>query len=330
MKNIYEVMKNMIYNEIDNLSMQEVSNTIGADINEIMMGFFLAGSSWSKFGNGADAKKAVEERKKMVKPEIFDDQVGRAKAMASAVLSWGKQNGYKEGIKKVWWTARPGILSQAVGRPIDSRTNPTDILLDFGGGKFLGVSAKSTKGSGDIGFKNPGLGTMSKNLGVDFASIIQDIDAKIIKKFKLPAGIKARKAFIRSDAAIQQKTIEGGTKVLNILRDALLSHFKTMDQKSLRKHIITNWLDAEGTDPYYIKVTGHGSGGNFTADVNDPINNDKFKLLSNGKIDVMAVGNDSVGITADGKKMLKMRFKYESEKMASSIKLSGDPWSDKK
>ena len=38
------------------------------------------------------------------------------------------------------------------------------------------------------------------------------------------------------------------------------------------------------------------------------------------------VGNESIGVKAGNKKILKMRFKYESEKLASSMKMSGDPW----
>ena len=41
---------------------------------------------------------------------------------------------------------------------------------------------------------------------------------------------------------------------------------------------------------------------------------------------VEEVGNDSVGVKAGSKKILKMRFKFESEKLASSLKMSGDPW----
>lgn len=307
--------------------MDEAALTVAADINEIMMGFYLAGGSWDKIANGKDAQQHVEARKKMVKPDEFNDQVGRAKAMAEEVLNWAKSNGYDDKVRTVWWTARPGILTKAMGRPIDSRKNPTDILLDFGNGKFLGVSAKSTKGSGDIGFKNPGMGTLGTALGVDFGSLIKHIEEEMVAKYKLPAGIKVRKAFIRQDPNIQAKTIEAGARMLNILREALLKKLKSMDQDSLRKHVISGWLDAEAADPYYIKTTGHGTKGNYTADVNDPMNNEKFKAISNGKINAVPVGSDSVGITADNKRILKMRFKFESEKLASSIKLSGDPWS---
>ena len=44
------------------------------------------------------------------------------------------------------------------------------------------------------------------------------------------------------------------------------------------------------------------------------------------EISVSKVGSDSIGITAGGKRIMKMRFKYESQKLASSLKMSGDPW----
>ena len=48
--------------------------------------------------------------------------------------------------------------------------------------------------------------------------------------------------------------------------------------------------------------------------------------MSAKKIIVEKVGRYSIGVIADGKKILKMRAKYESEKIASSLKFSGDPW----
>ena len=43
-------------------------------------------------------------------------------------------------------------------------------------------------------------------------------------------------------------------------------------------------------------------------------------------IGVEEVGIASIGIKAGEKRIMKMRFKYESQKMASSLKMSGDPW----
>ena len=78
--------------------------------------------------------------------------------------------------------------------------------------------------------------------------------------------------------------------------------------------------------PPYVKVTGKGKGVPYTADVEDPLNNPKLKAILSEKISFEEVGNDSIGVKAGAKKVLKMRFKYESEKLASSLKMSGDPW----
>ena len=58
----------------------------------------------------------------------------------------------------------------------------------------------------------------------------------------------------------------------------------------------------------------------------DPIKNPKLDALSKYDIKLEIVGNESIGVSAGEKKIMKIRFKFESEKMASSVKLSGDPW----
>ena len=78
--------------------------------------------------------------------------------------------------------------------------------------------------------------------------------------------------------------------------------------------------------PRYVKVTGRGTRAPYTAVVDDPLNNDKLRKLASDAITFEAVGNDSVGVKAGAKKIMKMRFKYESQKLASTVKMSGDPW----
>ena len=48
-----------------------------------------------------------------------------------------------------------------------------------------------------------------------------------------------------------------------------------------------------------------------------------FQLL---KFKLEKVGNESIGVMANNKKVFKMRFKFESEKLASSLKMSGESW----
>ena len=100
---------------------------------------------------------------------------------------------------------------------------------------------------------------------------------------------------------------------------------KKMKQPELIEYLRTDWMDANIMLPSYVKVTGKGTA-NFSADVMDPVNNPKLKALTTNTITLEKVGNESIGVKAGDKKIMKIRFKFESEKMASSIKLSGDPW----
>lgn len=300
----------------------ESANTHAADVNEIQMGFFLS-NNWRNFVDSGDAKKQLADKKKIVGDEVFEYQTEKAKDMADEVLKWAKKEGYKGRVTNVWWTARPNSLTKAYGQPVDSRKNPTDVLIQFADGGFLGLSAKSTKGQGDIGFKNPGVGTIEKSLGTDLASIAKTTVDRFVKKHSgLPASAKARKSAIRADAGIKSEAEEAGKSVLNKIRDKMFDKMNSMDSRELMEFVMGDWMDAKGVGPRYIKVTGMRKG----AKIEDPTNNPKLEAISTGKISIEKIGNDSIGITAAGKRIMKMRAKYESQKLASAIKFSGDPW----
>lgn len=308
--------------------MAKASNTDLADINEILLGYFIAGKSWTKMG--AEAKAQHDAKAKKATAEEYDQQYGRAEAMAKESIRWAKANGYSGTVSKVWWTARPGSMAEAVGRPVDQSKNPTDILIKFTKGPangFLGVSAKSTGGKTDIGFKNPGVGTVETALKIKLKDIGDDAAAAAIKKFKLPSGSSERKAKIRANPGVKKVTEAMGTKVLADIRDKLFTKLKSMDNKALMKYILEYWIDSDSElYPPYIKATGMGKVEPYTAKIDDPLKNEKLDAITSKKLSVVKVGNDSVGIKAGDKQILKMRAKYESEKLASSIKFSGDPW----
>lgn len=144
------------------------ANTVLSDINEIYTGYVLAGNKWYN----TDAQKQYNERLKQAKTEEVADAQAKAVVMAQEFLKWAKTNGYTGKVVNVWWTARPNSMSEAVKRQVDQRKNPTDILVKFSTGPsegFLGLSAKATQTKGDIGFKNPGVGTVDRNLGHEFS-----------------------------------------------------------------------------------------------------------------------------------------------------------------
>jgi hypothetical protein len=303
------------------------ANTDAADVNEILLGYYALGGTWTGFVGAADAKKQLNAKKAKIGEQEYSVQGERAKVMAKESLDWAKKNGYKGKVKKVWWTARPGVLSKAVGYEVDSRKNPTDTLLLFTDGQFLGLSAKSTKGKGDIGFKNPGVGTIDKALRIDLKSIVEKKSDAFAKTHGLSSSKATRKREIRADKNLVQAANIARDTTLKAVRDAFGKKLKSMSQKDLREHILNNWMDAgDVIRPPYIKVTGHGKKAPFTASILDPLKDDKTVAVQKKKLKVVNVGNDAVGIDAGGKKIMKARAKFESQAMASSLKFSGEPW----
>lgn len=301
------------------------ANTVLSDINELHSGYVLAGNKWFD----PAAKKQYNQRIAQALPEEVADAIGKAEAMASAFSTWATKNGYKLPIKGVWWTARPGSMSAAFGEPVDQKKNPTDILVKFSSGPskgFLGLSAKATKGKGDIGFKNPGIGTVDRNLKLSLGEKYKEVLSQTITDFNLPSATDARKKYIRENSGIKVHTEKIGSGLLSELRDILLATMKKMKQEELLQYLLSDWMDAEVIQPPYIKVTGQGSKRPYSASVTDPVNNEKLSALNKYKISLEPIGNESIGVKAGEKKIMKIRFKFESEKMASSVKLSGDPW----
>ena len=303
----------------------KTANTVLSDINEIWTGYILAGNKWFD----AAAKAQFEQRVSQAKPEEVEDAKGKAAAMAAEFIKWAHANGFKGSIKKVWWTARPGSMAAAVGQPVDQKKNPTDILVQFTSGPaegFLGLSAKATQTKGDIGFKNPGIGTVDRALGIKLADEYANQLQQTIDKFELPAAAAARKEFIRGDSKIKSQTEAIGVQILAAMRDELIVRMNGMSQQALLKYLLTDWMDAEVIYPPYLKVTGQGNKPPYKAVVMDPVKNEKLEALGMYEITLEKVGNESIGVKAGEKKIMKIRFKFESEKMASSVKLSGDPW----
>ena len=298
-------------------------NTDLADVNEIYVAFTLNGN---KFPDKA-SEDQYNRKLSLLTSTQQEQQIGRAVVMSKDFLVWAKSNGYI-GVKNVYWTARPGFsFKNVVGVDVDQRKNPTDVLIEFTRGGFLGLSAKSTSGKGDIGFKNPGVGTVDKDLGLKLNDLNKAAQEKIVKEFDLPKSASARKTQIRKNKAIQKVTDSLGTGVLNECRDALIKRLDKQKPVERRDYIIKSWIDAsQELYPPYVKVTGRGTKAPYSASIEDPLNNPKLKAILNDKITFEEVGNDSVGVKAGSKKILKMRFKFESEKLASSLKMSGDPW----
>lgn len=306
------------------LILTERQNTHSADINELYLGYYLGGGSWNIFDNPKEAEEKVKEKRSLITPQDFDLRTSQAKNMATAALDWAKKNRFNGRVRKVYWTARAGSLQKAVGNSgtVDNG-NPTDILIEFSDGQFLGISAKSTKNNSEIGFKNPGMGTIEKRFNIDLRSIKEPAEALFIKRHNLPEIASKRKLLIRADNKLQSEADKEGSVIIGMLRDRLLTTLQKLTDAKATEYIINDLLDAgKAIYPHYIKVTGKQG----SVSVMDPLENDKLALVKRKKITFHPVGDGGIGIMAGEKKIMNLRFKYSSQKMASSMKLSGQPW----
>lgn len=299
------------------------ANTLGADVNEIHLTFLLNNNSFPDRLTSDQFK----QRSKSISEEIVEWQIGRAEAMYIKFLEFLRLQKLGSPVA-AYWTARPGFqFKDIVGFAVNQRLNPTDVLVKLTSGKFYGISAKSTK-SGGAGFKNPGAGTIDTYLGTNLSSIDVKYSNMIIEKYDLPVGKDSRKQFLNSNPGIKKKVYENySSKALRELRDTYLNRLNQMTQQQIINFLVTEWLneDPEILKLPYVKITGSGTK-IYTSSLYDPLTNSKSKHLVKGPIIFSPVGNDSVGVTADNARILKMRFKYASTQLASSLKMSGDPW----
>ena len=304
------------------------SNTHSSDINEIMLTYYLSNKNWKVVHEKRYVKEILKNRKKDVDSYTIKMKTEQAKEQAKCIMSWCRKNGYKAKIKQVYWTGRQGLLSESIGQYVSKRKNPTDVLLEFCDGQFLGISSKSTFGKDEVPFKNLGLGTIDKILNTDFKNSANKKEDVIISELNLPRCKKNRKEFLRKNKSVKQTTSKLGKQVLTNIRNEVYRKIKKMLKNDLEKHILKTWLDSrENSFPKYIKVTAMGSEKPFNIKIEDPIKNTRTDNIRNAKnINAEKVGDMSIGILADDERVLKIRVKYESEKIASSLKFSGDPW----
>ena len=301
------------------------NNTDLADINELLVGLFLNNGKWFD----SAAKSQHDSKQKKLTEFQYVDQKEKASVMATGFVQWAKANGYSGIVKKVFWTARPNVITRIVGYNVDQRKNPTDILIEFTRGPangFIGMSAKSTNTNRDITFKNLGIGTIEKKLKIKLSDIVDNATGVLIRKFKLSKTGSARTNEIRRSPEIKKFANKLGSESLMAMRNRTLVKMNTMTQDQLYNYIVEDWMDASKIMSPYIKVTGMGKAPPYKAKVEDPLKNDKMSNMSKGVIKMMRVGNDSIGIKAKGKRVMKIRFKFQNEKLASSAVALGEPW----
>ena len=313
------------------------SNTPGADLNEIHLGLILNNGQWT--GGMAAAKETYDLRKERVKQDEQAWRIGQTYSMKDAFLQKASELGYSGGVKNVYWTARADFSFTDLDprfEPI-STNNPSDLLVEFNRStnvdKYLGLSAKSIKSpTGRAPFKNKGMNEIQKELlgGTQLTSFITEQTTEFLNMYpRYSTTASARK----SQIAAESKTIKDAiAKYANDymyagLQEVLIKGLKSAGDIDVKYYCLNNLYDVIRL-PRFIKVTGRGTTqAQYNASVTDPLNSSAFKaLVSNGRVSYEKIGQTSVGIKVGGRKILKMRFKFESTPMATTMKFSVEYW----
>ena len=298
------------------------SQAIGADVNEIYFGYYLT-NSWKDYDESKRVTTELKLRSAKLQSTEVKDQEGRAKEQAKVTLSWMKTNGYGGKIVKKWWPKQgSGVISKAVGFEVDLDKNPLDVMVKTDKGKFLGLSVKSGKGAGRIPFKNPGLGSIERDLDLKLKHHYKDQITKMLKKFpELPKPNAHRKKVFKKDTEFYENNIQGSKFVQAVfegIRNDMYDKLGSLTQQQFWDYVKDSWMDAGYLQPPYIIVTGRGTNGKYTATIDDR-NELEIQDLTLSK-----EGRDKIRILSKGNKLLDMRVKFESQHMATSIKFSGE------
>ena len=300
------------------------ANTLGADVNEIHLAYLLNGDSFPD----SESQQQIQRRSAALSDQVVEWQKGRAQAMYDRFLTFLRQKGYGSPVSS-YWTARPGFsFRNIIGLDVNQRLNPTDVLVQLSGTpRFYGISAKSTV-SGSAGFKNPGVGTIDKYLGSNLKAIATGYVDQIVEKYDLPSAANSRKSFLNSNPGTKRLVMDNyGSPCLSAMRDSYMVTLNGLSDQDKISFFATEWLNE---DPNilrlpYVKITGSGTDP-YTAQLYDPIASSQVRHLVAGPIVLENVGVDAIGVRANQSKIFKMRFKFESTQLASSLKMSGDPW----
>lgn len=329
-----------------------LANTVYSDLNEILMASALmGGASIEDVATtvGADAAATVRSRVGTIRDAVLGSggtqedlesrvrvELQNARNMAAAVEGWASSKDHGR-VVRVYWTARPGVLQRALndagmGDDVVTPGHPADVAVLFDDGQVLGISAKATKGTADVAFKNPGWGTVASALGLDASipRIETERQLQLIDPGAAAMPTSHRKQHLRASPERKSAADAGGRVVLRRMRDEILAGLEGMTEPQVRSFVLSNLMDAGSVVvPPYVKVTATGAG--RSAHVSDPVDNPMIEMVRRGGLRVAPRGEDSIlFLDARGTPILQLRAKWESQMLASSLKLSAEPASKRR
>jgi len=305
------------------------TNTYRANVNEIYTGFFINNEQWYDL----NAKELIDEYKITLEAEIFNDEKEKAYVMAQKFNEWNTD--YKD-LEGVWWAGRdPTLVSKLVGLSSTIQENPTDILLKYKLGGYLGVSCKSSVKHVKVPWKNTGIISLCEFLDIpECVDFIQSETQYIIDKYNLPQTAKDRKLYVRANPDINIITKTHGAFIMSGVRDRIYEGFTRLSQTQIRDYVFKYLLNSDSKVPPWVKVQGMGTYGNYNATVHDPYINKTISQFKTQYIDFDKISDKSIGLYTKldkdcmsvYNKHIALGIKYESEAMCASLKTRVQDW----
>lgn len=300
-----------------------MTKTDFSDVNEILIGYYLNNEQWYD----TNAQNVYYSKLGKLSPSDITRATEHAKIIASKFLEWANNKNYKN-VKSIYWTARSDITS-IVGVEVDQTKNPTDILVNFQSGPsegWLGISAKSKKYDISVTFKNPGLVSIDKELGLSLYDESVNQVNQFIKKHGLPTNTSysSLQTFLnKSDnKEIKKESEELGDEVLTNLRNTLYNKLIKMTKLDFLKFVEKNIMSSEELFPPYVIVVAKGDKFPFTATVTDPVTDSRVQLLKSMKYNIQVKDKFTINVLSESNnKIFSIRFKYKDKKLASNIKM---------
>jgi hypothetical protein len=308
-------------------------------------------------------KEMHDRSKEMIDPKEYEDQKQRAKMMAGESISHYKRKGIDlTKAKSVHISSGKGAIKRITGIDVKSEDHPPDVMLKVPHKKlgtiFPGVSAKSnketTEGKGTERISNRGLQETSEGFGRKwhteaYNKLTDFAEKKGIGHLPLSSekGEGGRKEWLRkpeNKKHLADAEIEGG-KVLSGVRDSYMNELKNLasdpnnkeNQEKIRKHLLEHHFRAGEKNkderiPYIIasgygtKKTGYGAHSHDSDEGSPHV--DLLKRAHHFTFE--PAGENGFGVYAHkdendklGHHLLNVSAKFNSQKMASSIKLVG-------
>ena len=243
-------------------------------------------------------------------------------------------------VDDIIWTAqlRGEGLAAATGIPgLSDKNNQSDIIVkgkDANGNPVqYGVSlkvatSKSTKYPNDIPFFNGGLGKEAARFGAD--GVVDDFKKETQAALK-DLGITATgaaniKKEIRGNEETKKKADEAGRKIMANIRDKMVKSLEGKDVDQMRDlfSTMTGAPTGDGQKLQTLKLTGYANGPRTTK-IEDSLNGTVPMAIRTAEdFQFEPVGDTSFRVMADGVPVMKVRFKWESQALGSSMKISGE------